>query len=157
MVDQICEEGVPAYTDTVATEKSNHQTVVNYFAKSSKRINTYLREMSDAKNYTLQTEMLYKSALLKDGLQESTNAYLDAIKRLRQTDQKLQTTGNESDLTVERVPKFGKVNLHFEESTGEFYSATSRDKKTNELKKSLHPYLTNTGLNELLIDKICLK
>ena len=118
MVDQICEEGVPAYTDTVATEKSNHQTVVTNFAKSSKRINTHLREMSDAKNNTLQTEMLYKSALLKDGLQESTNAYLDAIKRLRQTDQKLQTTGNESDLTVERVPNFGKVNLHFEESTG---------------------------------------
>ena len=59
MVDQICEEGVPAYTDTVATEKSNHQTVVTNFAKSSKRINTYLREMSDAKNYTLQTETLY--------------------------------------------------------------------------------------------------
>jgi hypothetical protein len=37
----------------MATGKSNHLTVVTNFAKSSKRINTFLREMSDAKHYTV--------------------------------------------------------------------------------------------------------
>ena len=82
MVEQIADEGVPLYTDTVATEKSNHVTVVTNFAKCSKRVNTYLREMSDAKTYNIQTNMLFKKALMHDALEESTNDYLRALSNL---------------------------------------------------------------------------
>ena len=59
MVQQIKDEGVPLYTDTIATEKSNHSTVVLNYAKSSKRINTFLREMLDTQCYSKSCKALY--------------------------------------------------------------------------------------------------
>ena len=118
MVEQIVEEGVPAYTDTVATEKNNHLTVVTNLAKSSKRINTFLREMSDAKHYSVQSQMLSKTALLHDSLEEKTNSYLSAIKALEKTESDISS---DSDLIIERVPNFGKTKLFFNATKKEFY------------------------------------
>ena len=156
MVDQIVEEGVPAYTDTVATEKANHQTVVTNFAKLSKRVNTFLKEMSDSKNYSVQSKMLFNTALLHDSLEEKTNSYLSALKNLKNTAPEMSSDKmlSDSDIIIERVPNFGKVKLFFDQNKQKFFSGSGKSKnmkETNELKKSLHPFVTESVLNELLI------
>ena len=110
----------------MATEKSNHLTVVTNFAKSSKRINTFLREMSDAKHYTVQSDMLFKTALLHDGLQEKTNSYLSALNVLKSID---PVMSSEQDLIIERVPNFGKTKLFYNQIKQEFYSGSGKSKK----------------------------
>jgi hypothetical protein len=61
---------------------------------------------------------------------------------------------SEQDLIIERVPNFGKIKLFYNQNKQEFYSGSGKSKKileTNELKKSLHPYLSASILNELII------